>query len=210
MSKPKPASTETTNDTDEAQDSGQTTISIVNTPNDVDIAPFRLQETVAYTLNKSGNRYDVYFSKDIVEAKNYVDLMYGMSLLEENNELHIHLCNDGGDLDTGIQLINAIKTSRATIVVDVEGPCFSMAALLVCCADVINIHSYVVLMFHHFSMNSLAGKAPEMKAHLDSFHILYEEILNQECLPTGLITKKQIKQVLSGEDIYVFPKPNVK
>jgi len=169
------------------------------------VAPFSKSKTLGYSLVKNGNRYDVYLSDSIGRPALYSDLLKGLKKLTVNDNVVIHMANNGGRVDAGVQIINAMKSTEATVTVELEGPSYSMGALITCAADRIVVHPYTFLMFHHYS-GTFTGKGAESRKYMDALDIMVRNIMSEECGSKGILTETQIDNVIKGMDVYIHPK----
>lgn len=166
--------------------------------------PFNLEFTRGYVLERDGCNYNFYMSDEIGDVSNYEDMIKGLKALPEGTTVTLHLANFGGYVHTGVQIINAMKASKAHTIAEVEGPSYSMGALIACAANELQLHPYAFLMFHDYS-GGFRGKGSESREMIKAFDTLSRNLMTQECQAKGILTKEQVDAVSSGSDIYIHP-----
>lgn len=176
-----------------------------NIPTEASIAPFTQKHTFGYSLSKVAGVYNIYLGVEIGGLDSYRDLIIGLKALSTRDKVIIHMSNYGGSVMTGVQIANAMKASQAKVIVELEGPSYSMGALLTCTADEVIYHDYAYLMFHTFS-GSFNGKASDSKKHMIALETMLTNMLQSECKPKGILSDKQIEDIMNGVDVYVHPK----
>ena len=171
-----------------------------------DISPFTKKGYADYyTVEHKESVYDVYLGSVVDSVDHYKDLIKGIKSLKSTDTIVIHMANYGGSVMTGVQIINAMKVSKAKVIVELEGPSYSMGALLTCAADDIIYHDYTYLMFHTFS-GGFQGKASDSEKHMKAIAKMIVDVLQSECKPKGILTDRQIEDIMNGVDVYVHPK----
>jgi ATP-dependent Clp protease protease subunit len=71
-----------------------------------------------------------YLSGPIEEPRSYVDMIQKIQIAGPEEIIYIHLNTPGGQLDTGVQIINAMQASNAHIIVSIEANCHSLGTLI--------------------------------------------------------------------------------
>ena len=169
-----------------------------------DMLPFHVGSNSAYRIMKKDNIYHVYLSSSIDEMVYYVDLIKGLKALNKQDKVIIHMANYGGLVHSGVQIINAMKASNALITVEVEGPSYSMGAVITCAGDEIKLHPYTYLMFHHYS-GTFSGKGADSRHQIEALDELVRNILVKECIAKGILTLDQVDDIMNGVDVYIHP-----
>lgn len=168
-----------------------------------ELLPFTKASTEGYKIEKQGDsRFNIYFSDQIGRAGNYSDLMKGLRALPNSATVVIYLANFGGYVHSGVQIINAMKDSRANIITKVVGPTYSMGALIACAGDKVIVDDYAWLMFHHYS-GSFSGKGSESREMIKAFDTLGKTLMKQECVAKGILTNEQVQDINNGIDVYI-------
>lgn len=98
--------------------------------------------------NYNGKICDIYFIKDIKETDKYLEAIYLLDSSKSDVTLNLHVSGSGGPLSTIYYLYNSIKSSRANINTDIDGPVYSADAFLAMMGTHINIKPVAFFMFH--------------------------------------------------------------
>ena len=70
-----------------------------------------------------------YISEGIGSPDKYVDMIHKIRMAGPEETVCIHLNSPGGSIDTGVQLINAMRSSQANIIASVESEACSLATM---------------------------------------------------------------------------------
>lgn len=139
-----------------------------------------------------------YISGEILEPVHYIDMIHAINVA--TGVVYIRLNSPGGDLATGVQLMNAIKQSEAKVVTEVMGECYSLAAMLLLCGDEIVINDNCLIMFHNYS-GGTQGKGNEQIQSVEATNEWFTELCNDLLYP--VLSRSEIKRMLKGEDIWM-------
>jgi ATP-dependent protease ClpP protease subunit len=137
-----------------------------------------------------------YLMSEIYEPEVYNELCY---TLEYTSADYVRLVmnNGGGQLDSMLSIIDAIKRSNATVVAVLSGTVASAATMIALACDEIEVADHTSWLTHYYSGGS-AGKGNEIKAkHLfDEVEIpkMFKEIHK------GFFTETEIDRVIDGKD----------
>ena len=146
-------------------------------------------------------RHDIYLTDEVIESKNYFDILNLLDTATSSDCFFFHLNSFGGYLHTAIQFINSLRNSEAGhIQMIVEAPVYSAASLIALCVEDVVVCDNTFLMFHTYSgLNMGKGHEQEAAIKAEQFHITntYRDIL------LGFLTKKEINDIRKGMDIYV-------
>lgn len=143
-----------------------------------------------------GKVVTAYLMSEIYEPEVYSELCY---TLEHTSADYVRLImnNGGGQLDSMLSIIDAIKRSNATVVAVLSGTVASAATMIALACDEVEVADYTSWLTHYYSGGS-AGKGNEIKAkHLfDEVEIpkMFKE------LHKGFFTEAEIERVIDGKD----------
>ena len=143
-----------------------------------------------------GKVVTAYLMSEIYEPEVYNELCY---TLEHTSADYVRLVmnNGGGQLDSMLSIIDAIKRSNATVVAVLSGTVASAATMIALACDEVEVADYTSWLTHYYSGES-AGKGNEIKAkHLfDEVEIpkMFKE------LHKGFFTEAEIERVIDGKD----------
>jgi ATP-dependent protease ClpP protease subunit len=146
------------------------------------------------------NIYHFYISDHIEDYKTFLDFINILKTAEEHDRIVIYLNCPGGDLYITIQIINAIRLSRATVVTCMDGQVCSAATLIFLSGHEYIVNKHCSFMIHNYS-EGVFGKGNEIisrvKHATDWFKKLTYEIYG------GFLTDVEIEGMLEGKDIWL-------
>ncbi len=146
------------------------------------------------------NRYDIYLNYLIEKPHYYFEFLEILRSAESEDEIFIHLNNNGGYLDTTMQIINTMKGSKANITTCLEGACHSAASLILLSGDAFKISEYGTMLCHYYS-GGTSGKGHEMEAHIEFDKNYYKKFFKK--IYNKFLTKKEIEEVIKGKDLWL-------
>jgi len=160
------------------------------------------EEKRPYMMYESANvarNIDIYISDEFAEPLLYCEMIHVIRTATPNDTIYLHLNTPGGRLDTGVQLISAIRSSEARIITILDGVAHSMGALLFLCGHEMIIHDHAQLMFHTYS-GGVFGKGSDIRGQTDATEDWFRIIANDICYP--FMSKREIARMLKGEDFW--------
>lgn len=169
--------------------------------NDVILAPHNIESPfdIAETV-KPQHIVDVYISRHIGPPHEYVELISRIRTAHTDDIIYLHLNTPGGYLDTGIQIINAMRDSKARVICVLDGTVCSMGSLIFLAAEEYVIHDHCRLMFHNYSGGTY-GKGNEQIAQLESTVKWFNKMFKEICVP--FLTDAECDGVIDGKDIWL-------
>jgi len=142
-----------------------------------------------------------YLSSAIGDAGYYADMINIIRSVTQNDVVYIHLNTPGGNIATGIQIINAMKASLGHVIVAVESEVSSLGTLIFLSADEFIVHDNCLLMFHNYS-GGTCGKAHEQHAQLEATMKWFNKLARQTYIP--FMSEEEYSRIERGEDIYMM------
>lgn len=137
---------------------------------------------------------------EITENKNYWEMHNRLRQASENDIFIIYINSPGGYVDTGLNIINSMKNCRGTVYTCISGPIYSMAPLIALSGQKVFVEEDVFMMFHDFSAWS-HGKGNEIYSQITFEKPHFDELFKK--ITHKFLTKKEIKVVLAGGDLYL-------
>lgn len=141
-----------------------------------------------------------YFSEDFVEPKLYTDVLHRLVTANSSDTVFLHVNTSGGRVDTGVQLINAMKNSEAKVVTILEGCAQSLGTLIFLSGDEMIVNDNCVMMFHNFN-GGIVGKGNEMAAELEATIKWINTISRKIYVP--FLTEDEFSRITKGEDLWM-------
>lgn len=157
--------------------------------------PFQIMESV-----RQQRLTDIYLSEAITDPKYYTEVIHRLRTAQPQDIISLHLSCPGGRLDTGVQIINAMKDSEARIVAVLSSKAYSLGTLIFLAADEFQIHDNCTFMIHNYS-GGTAGKGNEQVAELNATVKWFKKLAKKYYIP--FLSKKELKKVLNGHDMWM-------
>jgi len=141
-----------------------------------------------------------YISGPIGDPHQYVGLVHRLLTASPGEVVYLHLNTPGGNMTTGVQIINAMRQSKAHVIAAAESEVLSLGPLVFLAADEWVVHDNCLFMFHNYS-SGIWGKGNEQKASLDANIKWYQDLARTLLLP--FLTDEELRRIMVGEDIYM-------
>lgn len=161
----------------------------------------------ALTSNKIFERtmsrtYDLYLHDEIEGPDEYIEWNQLFRSASAEDVIYVHINSYGGQINTAIQMIRAMRETPATIVTSIEGACMSAATMIFLQGDVCEISDHSQFMVHTYS-GAAWGKGNEMASQVlhdsdwisDLMHDVYQHFLDED----------EINAVIEGKDVWLTP-----
>jgi ATP-dependent protease ClpP protease subunit len=148
----------------------------------------------------SASHIHFYLSESIGEPDQYIDLIHRIMTAGSADTIFIHLNTPGGQLDTGVQIINAIQNSQARVVTILEGVAYSLGTLIFLVGDEMIVNDHCMMMFHNFN-SGLVGKGNEITLELDATNKWFATLSKQIYVP--FLTEEELHRLSRGEDFWM-------
>lgn len=153
-----------------------------------------------YEQTFTAQQIHFYLSSEIVEPHEYVDMIHRMQNAAPGDVIYLHLNLNGGQLDTGVQIINAMQTSQAKVITVLESVAYSLGTLIFLAGDEMVVHDHCMMMFHNFR-SGLMGKGQEMVAELDATIKWFTLLAKKFYIP--FLSPEEFEKLLKGEDLWM-------
>lgn len=141
-----------------------------------------------------------YLSEDVGAPEEYTDMVHRINVAGENDTIFIHLNTPGGRLDTGVQIINAMQNTAATVVTILEAEAFSLGTLIFLAGDELIVNDHCMIMFHNFK-GGVSGKGHEQLAQLGATVKWFTAIAREIYIP--FLTEEEFNGIIEGKDLWM-------
>lgn len=163
-----------------------------------------MKEPIPYSINECSHNQkiiNIYISQELIEPHLYVELFEKLRLATSTDTIFIYLNTPGGYIDTGVQLIHAMRNCQARIVCVLDGTVCSMGSLIFLAGDDFIVNDYSRLMFHNYSGGTY-GKGHEQITNLESTNEWYSTLLTE--ISTAFLTDEEITNIVTnGHDLWL-------
>jgi len=151
-----------------------------------------------YTV--SDTRYRYRFNRDIGDISEYTDLL---EFLANNDDCFLELVfsSDGGDMNTALAIINAIRESKVHCHGSLLTHANSAAGIifLSCSSHSVSMNSS--LMIHEQQSYGLGGRASDLSTYVDFETKQHRRLMKR--IYEGFLSESEIGQVLSGKEMWM-------
>lgn len=154
---------------------------------------------VCFEQSSPGKVYHFYISKPIGSPKEYVEMIHKIKTASPNDACYLYLNTPGGQLDTGVQIMTAMRSSNARIITVLEGEVCSLGTLIFLCGEEFIVHEHSLLMIHNHSGGQW-GKGHEYMARAEATVKWFETIAKD--VYGDFLTTEEIQQMLDGRDFW--------
>lgn len=114
--------------------------------------------------------------------------------------IYIHINSPGGQLDTTVQIINAMDECAATIITSAEGQVASGAAIVFFSGHAFKIADHCEFLIHTASGGNLGKISDNLSAvrfQVDRMNKIYSDVLG------GFLTEQELDWIARGEEFYL-------
>jgi ATP-dependent protease ClpP protease subunit len=106
--------------------------------------------------SEDNRSFDVYLSEEIATPDLYTELLNLLFTADESVEIHLKINSPGGNMDTGLQIQDAIENSLATVIGYLSGSADSAASAIFCSCDSHVVGHLGLMLVHSCSMGFFA------------------------------------------------------
>jgi ATP-dependent protease ClpP protease subunit len=147
-----------------------------------------------------GNLIEFYLCGEIGDPDEYIEWFHLISNARESDIIKININSPGGNLFTAVQLLQALETSNAHLVMNVAGACMSAATLIFLAGDEYLVNEHSAFLFHNYS-GGVAGKGGEMYHSVVHQRKWSEHILRK--VYSDFLTEEEISHLIEDKDIWM-------
>lgn len=162
--------------------------------------PYKRRPYYTYVQRFEIQQTHFYLSDGIGDPGLYVDMIHRINTANPNDVIYIHLNTSGGNLNTGVQLINAMQNSQAKIVTVLDATAYSLGTLIFLSGDEMIVHDHCLIMFHNFR-GGVIGKGQELAAELDATIKWFAALAKKIYVP--FLSEDEFDRIIRGEDIWM-------
>ena len=152
-------------------------------------------------LASSSQIHTVYMPDEIHEQhEDYYPLFELLASCKAHDVVVLQLSCCGGNVSVGYRICHALRNSQATVLCKVEGPCYSMGAMIAVSGDGVQINPGASLMFHSYTAEH-QGKARELMDSVAQYDEYYWTTFSYFCEP--FLTAKEVGALKNDKDVYI-------
>jgi len=172
------------------------------------VAGVALYTTIAAVQATGANEF--YTPNSVQSTQQFETIIRALRLAPPGSTIIIHSMGTGGAVPVIIQLMNAMKESKATVVVEISGAAYSAHAVLACAADKVIVRPGSFLMFHPISVPVVTAfgvqMVPAIGKNIDRTTAHMYAYAHNACVnESKLLTQSQWNSiVLEGSEVYLY------
>lgn len=152
------------------------------------------------TPNQNGGWLQQYYiTNNITSPEVYIDMIQEIRMANPNDSIFIYINSEGGEVDTGIQIINAIQECNCDVVTVLEGRAYSIAGVIFLAGDIKVVQPNGSLMLHNYSAG-ISGKGHELLHSIEGFAKYISKLFRSVIQP--FISDQEFEQMLTGRDFW--------
>ena len=152
-----------------------------------------------YVMQQQSQQFRFYLSTEIEEPERYHQMCQVLRQAGEKDQVFIHLNSPGGQIDSTIQIISAIRDCKAEVITIADGVVASAATFIFLAGSTFIVNPHSLFMLHNFSSGTI-GKGHEMVAAVQADVKWFTGIASE--FYEGFLTKAEIRKLFKGEDFW--------
>lgn len=141
------------------------------------------------------NHYLITLNDEIGVASEYSELIALLKFANENDVVEIEINNNGGCVDTALQIKNAISECKAHVITCLNVAAHSAASVVMLAGHSYKIGKYASMVIHE-GFSGLQGKPSDIRKHIDFYNRQLDRIVTE--VYSEILTEDEIKSVLNG------------
>ena len=141
-----------------------------------------------------------YISQVVDNPIHYIHMINIIMSASPVDIIHLHLNTPGGVLETGIQIINAMRSTEAHVVCSLEARAYSLGTLIFLAAAEFIVHDNCVMMFHNYS-GGTSGKGHEQEAELSATRQWFTSFAHDLYVP--FLNEEEFENIINGGDLWI-------
>lgn len=149
---------------------------------------------------ESYKEYDIYLNDEIKNPKEYVELLNILKIATKEDKVNIFLNNNGGYLDTAIQIVNSIENCKSKVTTIINGACHSAASIIFLAGHKKVVEKSSYMLCHYYS-NGIFGKGNELIENAKFSDKHFKNFFRR--IYTNFLTKSELSKMFKGEDFWL-------
>ena len=151
------------------------------------------------TCERTFRHHDVFLDGEITDPPSYRELISLLFNADANDTIIFFINSGGGNMDSALAIIEALKHTPAIVTAIIVGACHSAASIISMYCDDVIVTESAYSMIHTASFGS-SGNTGNVKAHTEFTVRQVEKLLNETY--EGFLTKDELAKVKTGVEIW--------
>lgn len=153
-----------------------------------------------YTRTRAVVDSDIYISGELLAPENYIEEFQTLSEAGESDNINLYINCPGGRIDTAVQYLSRMKSTKATVTAHIEGLCQSAATYLFLAADQWIVNPNCLMMIHNYSGGAY-GKGKELLENAKANDKWVKKLMSD--IYEGFLTEEELAEVNKNQDIWL-------
>ena len=141
-----------------------------------------------------------YITDEIGEVEKYLDMIHTLKTCDEQDTVFIYLNTPGGNLNTAIHIINAIRQSIGSVITCIESEVCSAGTMIFLAGDKHIINDNCTFMIHNYS-HGVIGMGHEVLSKVKYTEKYFKKFAKD--IYGGFLTDDELEIVINGGDIWM-------
>lgn len=157
------------------------------------------QQNFINSLDHTIKKYNVFLDSEIGEPSEYRELLTILFNAPPDSLIYLYINCSGGNLDTTLAIVEAIKTCDAKVSAILIGSCHSAASIIALNCDEIIVLDNAYSMVHTASFGS-SGNVGTVKSHTEFVIAQIDKLI--ENTYSGFLNKEELARVKNGNELW--------
>jgi ATP-dependent protease ClpP protease subunit len=145
------------------------------------------------------SKVEVYLDEEILNPSYYRMVLQKIHSLEEDDSVDIIINTSGGNLQSAISIINAIRFCQGRVTGILNNEAASAGSLIALACPNLLVAPNSTLMIHSYSYGNY-GKSNELLSNIHYFDDQIKKLMAE--LYAGFLSDKELEAVFEGKDYY--------
>lgn len=144
--------------------------------------------------------HKVWLNRDIGDPRDHEPLLSLLGNASENDTFHFYINTCGGRKDTMVELLSAMRQTRANLVGEITSNCMSAGTFIFLTCDEFIVNSHIEFMAHDALYGS-GGKRSDVANVVEFNNKLLPSMIRE--IYEGFFTEEEINRILDGKEYYL-------
>lgn len=144
--------------------------------------------------------FDIYITGPLEDPSDYIEEFQSLNEAVEGSYANLYINTPGGRVDTAVQYLSKMSTTKAVLTAHIEGVCQSAGTYLFLAADNWVVHENTLMMIHNYSGGAY-GKGKEVLENAKANDVWVRGLMNS--VYEGFLTEEEIEDVNKNQDIWL-------
>ena len=168
---------------------------------DLSLDLFQHTEQLNYSASSVvHNKFEFNLDEDIKEPSYYRSLIEVLNNATEQDLVVLNINSGGGQLDSAISIIDALRNTRANTLAWISGSAYSAAGLIALSCQNVEVGEFATLMCHN-SQYGLGGYTTDIKDRAVFEHKMISKIMHS--VYKHFLSVDEVEAVLSNKTIWM-------